>query len=252
MSNSNTDALLNSFAIRSFRDTADRDYIHARLAYKARLIPQFQWSALHCLEKYAKCILLLNRIPAKELKHEISGALDLVEKHGKFKIELPTKSLELIKHLETSARHRYFEVSYFSFSSEITYLDLTVSELRRYCQCLFINQAGIHPISFMDGMIQKIRTAAKSCPKNTCIDDGWLESVLRNKSHPARSALIWQNPFFSSKNRKRIRLPNYIEGGNSPLFLNPEILNEVLKYVYLPNQMVKGWKEELKLRAENS
>lgn len=48
------DALLNDFAIRSFRDTADRDYIHARLAYRAQLVPQFQWSALHCLEKYAK------------------------------------------------------------------------------------------------------------------------------------------------------------------------------------------------------
>lgn len=235
MSNSNTDALLNSFAIRSFRDTADRDYIHARSAYKARLIPQFRWSALHCLEKYAKCILLLNRIPAKELNHEISGALDLLEKHGAFKIEFSPKSLEFIRGLELGARHRYFEVSYFSFSSDITYLDLTVSELRRYCQCLFISQDGKDPICFMNGVIQRIRSAATTSPRDTCIDGGWLERVLGNKSHPARSTLIWQNPFFGSKTRKRIRLPNYIEGENSPLFLNPEILNEVKKYVKFPN-----------------
>ena len=53
---------VNSFALRAFRDTADRDYIHARMAYRAGLIPQFRWSALHALEKYAKCITILARI----------------------------------------------------------------------------------------------------------------------------------------------------------------------------------------------
>jgi len=43
------DAALNSFAIRSFRDVADFDYIAARMAYRARLIPQFHWSALQAI-----------------------------------------------------------------------------------------------------------------------------------------------------------------------------------------------------------
>ncbi len=30
---------VNSFALRAFRDTADRDYIHARMAYRADLFP---------------------------------------------------------------------------------------------------------------------------------------------------------------------------------------------------------------------
>lgn len=38
--------LLNDFAIRSFRDTADLDYIAARMAYQAHLTPQSLWSAL--------------------------------------------------------------------------------------------------------------------------------------------------------------------------------------------------------------
>lgn len=54
---------VNSFALRAFRDTADRDYIHARMAYRADLLPQFHWSSLHSLEKYAKCIAILVRIP---------------------------------------------------------------------------------------------------------------------------------------------------------------------------------------------
>lgn len=54
---------VNNYALRAFRDTADKDYIHARMAYKAALYPQFLWSSLHSLEKYAKCILILNRVP---------------------------------------------------------------------------------------------------------------------------------------------------------------------------------------------
>jgi hypothetical protein len=38
--------LVNDFAIRSFRETADKDYIAARMAYRARLIQPFLWSAL--------------------------------------------------------------------------------------------------------------------------------------------------------------------------------------------------------------
>jgi len=62
-----TDMLLNDFAIRCFRNTADRDYVHARLAFRARIIPQFLWSSLHCIEKYGKCILLLNRMKQNRL-----------------------------------------------------------------------------------------------------------------------------------------------------------------------------------------
>jgi hypothetical protein len=35
------DQKVNSFAIRTFRDTADRDYVHARLAYRSQLVQQF-------------------------------------------------------------------------------------------------------------------------------------------------------------------------------------------------------------------
>ncbi len=68
------DKLLNDFALRSLRETADKDYVHARLAYRYRLIPQFFWSSLHSLEKYTKCVLLLNRIDATKVKHEVSLA----------------------------------------------------------------------------------------------------------------------------------------------------------------------------------
>jgi hypothetical protein len=250
MSISFEDTLLNTFAIRSFRDTADRDYIHARLAYKAQLIPQFQWSALHCLEKYSKCILLLNRIPAKKLRHEITGALDLIAKHGAFEVELSPKSLEFINRLETGAEFRYFEVSYSNKPHDLLRLDLAVSELRRYCQCLdwFRYTESAREPSFQP-MLEIIRHAAKNSPMNTCIMNGWLENIIKNKKHPGREALIWKNLFFGSTNRKVVRLRGYIEAGNAPLYMHPEILDEVLKYVYLPNRLVKEWREEIKPKA---
>lgn len=38
------DRELNHFAIRSFRDVADADYIAARLAYRGQLPVQFLWA----------------------------------------------------------------------------------------------------------------------------------------------------------------------------------------------------------------
>lgn len=45
---------VNDFAARSFRDVADRDYVAARLACRAGLMPQFLWSAQQAFEKYLK------------------------------------------------------------------------------------------------------------------------------------------------------------------------------------------------------
>jgi hypothetical protein len=65
-------ALINDFAVRSFRDIADGDYIVARLAHRATLIPQFLWSSLQAVEKYLKGILLLNRVPHVKATHGVS------------------------------------------------------------------------------------------------------------------------------------------------------------------------------------
>ena len=76
----NKEILINVFAIRSFRDVADYDYIAARMAYRAQLVPQFLWSSLQALEKYLKCILLLNRIKSTKPTHSLKALLDLLRK----------------------------------------------------------------------------------------------------------------------------------------------------------------------------
>jgi len=74
----NLDLLINNFATRSFRDTGDGDYIAARLAYRAQLIPQFLWSSLQAIEKYLKCVLVLNRIRAPR-SHNLADILQVFE-----------------------------------------------------------------------------------------------------------------------------------------------------------------------------
>ena len=104
----NINVLLNDFAIRCFRDIADQDYIAARMSYRAQLIPQFLWSSLQAVEKYLKAILLLNRIPAKDVSHDLAKALKYSQKL-KFTIRLSPSSDKFIEYLDTFGRFRYME-----------------------------------------------------------------------------------------------------------------------------------------------
>ncbi|WP_206742887.1 hypothetical protein [Burkholderia pseudomallei] len=69
---------------------------------------------------------------------------------------------------------------------------------------------------------------------------GILEKIVEKKDHPAREALIWNNLFFGPSRRKGVKMrPNW-ETGNSPFFLHPEIIDEVVKYVYIPKNIAEG------------
>ncbi|WP_177186345.1 HEPN domain-containing protein [Nitrosomonas sp. Nm166] len=128
---------INNFATRSFRNTADLDYIAARMCYRAALYSQFLWSALQAFEKYYKAILLYNRIVAKDIKHDLA----IAQKYAKklcFVIELSASSIKLLEHLNSYGQYRYLEVSYFVKGSVFAELDKAVWELRRYCRVLDI------------------------------------------------------------------------------------------------------------------
>ena len=73
------DMSLNDFAVRSFREIADGDYIAARLSFRASLMPQFLWQSLEAIEKYLKCILVLNRIRAPR-SHDLTELLEMLER----------------------------------------------------------------------------------------------------------------------------------------------------------------------------
>ena len=70
---------------------------------------------------------------------------------------------------------------------------------------------------------------------------GFLEKIIHGK-HPARTNLIWQNAYFGRRGRQSVKIPFWRSGNNSPLYLNPAMLDEVLKYVFLPKDIIAAYR----------
>lgn len=239
-----TDALLNDFATRSFRDVADEDYIAARLAFRARLIPQFLWGSLQALEKYLKCMLVLNRIPARR-GHDLGEILVAFDKNKPFDLHLSPPAKKFVDFLDTFGRHRYFESSWYVTGGEIVDLDRTVWEVRRYARIMRYEFHGKDG-SKVNGLPIELAhnlDAESRHPHDFHIFGGRLESILERKDHPAREPLVWQNRFYGKSRRRTVRLPRGLQGANSPLTLHPELLDEVLKYVWLPKDVREAYRK---------
>lgn len=243
--------LVNDFAIRSFRETADKDYIAARMAYRARLIQPFLWSALHCLEKYIKGILVLNRVKAHK-GHSVLPGIERMKQHGKFELDLSVETVKFIKKLEDyGAEYRYYEVSYDIQPFDIIRFDRAVWEIRRYCQPLdydIVDKNG-KTMNLLTHELDRIHRAKVLRAKGTCVMGGILEKIIEKKDHPAREALIWNNLFFGPSRRKSVKIRPDFEAGNSPFFLHPEIIDEVIKYVYIPKDIAEGARQLAKQNA---
>ena len=54
-----------------YRDSADEDYLIARRSAQSKLSRPFYWNALQALEKYLKCILLLNDRSIDSYSHDL-------------------------------------------------------------------------------------------------------------------------------------------------------------------------------------
>ncbi len=224
-----TEWLVNDFAERSFRDIGDGDYIAARMACRAELVVQFLWAGQQTIEKYLKCILVLNRISARKLGHDLRKAFERIETSGKLELDLTDGSKEFIRKLDEYGSYRYFEVSNFASGRELIHLDRAVWEVRRYCTF----DEKLHRIKLQDGYaVPRVR-----------IPGGYLEKIIDGPKTPARQALLWQNGFFGNRAKKRASINVWMQAHNAPLILNPHILDEVLKYVYLPEDIVKAYRE---------
>lgn len=246
--------LVNDFAIRSFRETADKDYIAARMAYRARLIQPFLWSALHCLEKYVKGILLLNRVKSHQ-GHSVLPGIERMKQHGKFELDLSAHTVKFIKKLEDyGADYRYYEVSYDIQPFDIVRFDRAVWKLRRYCQPLDYDIVDTNgkKVNLLTRELGRIHGAKEKHEKGTCVVGGILERIVEMKDHPAREALIWNNLYFGPSRRKAVKMRPDWEAGNTPFFLHPEIIDEVVKYVYIPKGIALGVREFAKQKAAES
>ena len=226
------DYLLNDFAFRSFCDIADGDYIAARFACRAHLVVQYQWASQQAIEKYIKCILLLNRIPATKVKHNLSAGLDAIDGSDKLSLDLSKRSRQFIQYLDTRGKYRYLEISNIGTGHDLFPLDLAVWELRKFCT----TDSASHRVNLRDGFPPpKVRLPGRR-----------LEEIIDSSGDPAREPLLWHNAFFGKKVRRTVKAPGWLKGSNSPLFLNPEILDEVIKYIYLPEDLIKAYRNHKK------
>jgi HEPN domain-containing protein len=238
-----TDALLNDFAIRSFRDIADSDYIAARLSLRAQLIPQFLWQSLQALEKYLKCILVLNRIKAPKC-HDLDELLKEFVKAKKFSLQLSSETEKFIEYLDTYGRFRYYETPYYTVGYELFDLDRAVWEVRRYARVLdyVLKRPDGAEVSMLREELKRNEAATKRPPQEFSIGGGFLERVLAKPTHPSRPGLVWHNLRFGKARRKRVMHSLTSLSGNSPLFLHPEILDEVLKYAFVPKDVANAYR----------
>jgi hypothetical protein len=78
---------------------------------------------------------------------------------------------------------------------------------------------------------------------------GALEKIIDNPKHPARAPLLWKNMFFGKRPPTRIRFGSTMHFTNSPLSMRPEMLDEVLRYVYLPREVINAYRAEFKART---
>lgn len=186
--------ILNEFAKESFRNTADQDYIAARMSYKAGLIEPFLWSGLHAIEKYLKAILLFNTISAKEDEakrrygHDINKLLDRVKNIQDFDLRLPKRIESFIRYLNEYGENRYFEDATYLPEYALDSLDETVWYIRRQC----------YPIkTFASNWPNAIKIPPEEQeqnPKRVNIS-GLLEKTIKEES-AAYPYLTWNNWFY--------------------------------------------------------
>lgn len=240
---------LDDFALRCFRDTADADYLMARAAFRYQLAPQALWASMQVVEKYLKCILLLNRVEGTKIGHSLSKGLKVLVDSKKIDLNLSSASQEFIDHIDRFGECRYLEISVVTYGGQVVDLDRVVWELRRFCAPDEYGQIGnrgsaagsekvrLHELSLREGFI----------PERYRLRNGFLEKIIDDEKHPGRAMLVWQNGFFGKRLRRSVRHRGGFDAVNSPLFNHPEIIQEIRKYVHVPKGLVQAYE---KLQSE--
>ncbi len=227
-----TDRLLNEFALRSFRDVADGDYIAARMAYRVDLLLQAFWASQQALEKYIKGILLFRRIPYTKRTHSLTKLLEKLERI--FPLDLSAGARRFITFIDEWDVDRYFTFPYLSDGDELFKLDEAVWEVRRYCIPVDkrVSPQGT-PAEELD--LRYVESARDRPPQifRTTVP-GVIEHELDPNS-PAYKALTWKNLYFGNPRRKSVRYAPKSTSHNSPLFSYPEIIDELKNFIYVPD-----------------
>lgn len=241
----NLDAHLNDFARRSFRDEADHDYIAARMAYRAGLLSQALWSSLQAIEKYLKYILLVNRVlkPKERLGHNIVAARDLIHSSTTLKINFVNPRCEQYFQLVNDVgANRYLEVSQYSMQDHLHLLDTAVWSIRRFCTVLqYALPDGKTALPFE---LQKINYAETRPHHEFYLQGGKLEKIAKDIENDfLKQGLLWQNMEYDDPKNWPNTFEYRTNFTNAPLWLHPEIIDDVINYVFIPSELIKDYRK---------
>ena len=73
--------------------------------------------------------------------------------------------------------------------------------------------------------------------------DHYLERILQKRDSPAREPLLWHNGYFG-RGRRTITVRGGVMAVNSPLLQKAELLDDILRYAYIPKDVVKVYREQ--------
>jgi HEPN domain-containing protein len=239
----NHELRINDFAKRAFRDIADMDYIAARQSARAGLIPQFLWSSLQAFEKYLKYILLVNRISSRDLGHDISKSLQYVRHNVEYVTDLQIDKYDVFEQVAEYGQDRYLIGSYAAHGFLLPQLDAAIWDIRRYCQILRPPAgSGSREQRMFDLSLEGI-VKSRTNPTRFKLPGGLLEQIVATKNHHSNSALCWQNAFFGKRSRTHVRAHHYLQSANAPLWLYPEMIDDLDLMIRIPKPMVQAYRQ---------
>jgi hypothetical protein len=171
--------------------------------------------------------------------------LDILSSSKKIVLNLTQASEQFIRHIDQFGECRYLEISAITYGGQVVDLDRVVWELRKFCTS---EGYGYIEDKKRDPTVQRVKlqdVTLRECliPQKYQLPDGFLEKIIDDKKHPARKMLLWQNGFFGKKSRRSVRVRRGFHAVNSPLFNHPEILDEVNRYVHIPKDIAKAYRE---------
>ena len=244
---------VNDFAMRAFRNSADKDYIAARLSVRSGLIPQFLWSSLQAFEKYFKYILLVNRIPSGHLSHNIEKSLELIRDQVPYVSDLRPDELGIFNQIANQGGDRYLIDSYSVHGHLLPELDAAIWDVRRYCQVILPQDGCSSEEQRIYELTCEHIGKTRSSPRKFRIQGGILEKIVADRYHAAHAGLCWQNGYFGQHSRSQVRAHFYLDAENAPLLHYPDMIDYLAKLIFIPGGSKKGYQQYLEaIRSGNA
>lgn len=258
MRDPNHQVWLNDFATRSLRDTADQDYVAARLAHREKLGEPFLWCAHQAIEKYLKAILLFNGRTVfygngpRHLGHNLREALKRVQRIKDIRFSIPDNARKFIQYIDDHGPNRYLEVSTSLETLALFHLDYAVWHVRRYCFHMRgrDKRASGTVIKWLPLTRKRVEKAlAADMPHKYRIPNGLLEEVLTRK-RPGYEALTWRNFCYGRRRKnavKNVKAFNY--GMNPTHIVHPEAFPVLSKHFYFSKEVRDYFAKQLKKKT---